>query len=65
MICKTVTDLIQSLNQCVYIRNTNFEGGKVYVCNLCGETSFEFADILEHLAIAHENAIVPDVDPSK
>jgi hypothetical protein len=63
--CETVKDLIDSMNHCCYIRNTDLKGGKVLVCNLCGETTLTLIEMLEHLRTQHINDTIPDVDPTK
>jgi hypothetical protein len=64
MICQNVNELIDTLNHCCYIRNTDFEGGQVLVCNLCGETVLSMSEMLEHLRGLHINDTIPDVDPT-
>jgi hypothetical protein len=63
--CETVKDLLDAFNHACYIRNTDFEGGEVYVCNLCGETMLTISDVLKHLALFHANDTIPDVDPTE
>jgi hypothetical protein len=62
--CQTVKELIYAINHVCYIRNTDFEGGEVYVCNLCGDTTLSLDDMFEHLRVCHENDTIPDVDPT-
>jgi len=62
--CKTVQELIKTLNRCCYERSIKNEGDYILVCNLCGKTFLSIEYILEHLIIAHSNDIIPDVDPT-
>lgn len=64
-ICKTVKELINTLNHCCYLRVVDIYGGQVYVCNLCGQELLSMQDVIDHLRIFHENDIIPDVDPTK
>lgn len=59
MICKTVNDLVESINHCVYFREN------VFVCNLCGNEIKSLNKMFIHLCEIHKDDTIPDVDPTK
>ncbi len=65
MICKNVKELIDTINHCCYIRDTDFEDGQVYVCNLCGSQFLSFSEVIEHILNYHKSDTIPDICPTK
>lgn len=65
MICKTVRELLSTLNKCCYRRNEDNEVGEVYVCNLCGNMFLSFEDVIQHIISEHIDDTISDVDPTK
>ena len=63
-ICKTVRELIDTINHCCY----ELDGGgfgNLYICNLCGSKFLSFPEVMEHILEYHKNDTIPDVDPTK